>query len=140
MVRPRSRSVAALAIAALAACSPGAASGPVDNAVVCNAYAQHLSRVEVDAEGAVTRVLGTRPGRQSPHTGFLVKIEPCGATVRVEANTNFTGVVPVRAGDDVVMRGEYEYYAQGGVIHWTHRDPRGRHPGGYVKVGGTTYQ
>lgn len=138
------RSLAALALAASAGCgsagSGAGANGTIDNAAVCDAYAQHRSHVEVDAEGAVTRVLGTRPGRQSPHTGFLVRLQPCGVTVRVEANTDFTGIVPVRPNDDVAMRGEYEYYAAGGVIHWTHRDPRGRHPGGWVTVGGKTYQ
>ncbi len=138
----RKRSLLALALIAFAGCAPNAASTgmPIDNAVVCNAFAQHRSGVEVDAEGTVTRVLGTRAGKQSPHTGFLVQLQPCGVTVRVEANTDFTGIVPVRRGDDVVLRGEYEYYAIGGVIHWTHHDPRGRHPGGYVKVGGTMYQ
>ncbi len=138
----RKRSLAALALIAFAGCAPNAAGSgaPIDNAVVCKAYAQHLSGIEVDAAGTVTRLLGTHPGVQSPHTGFLVELQPCGVTVRVEANTDFTGVVPIRRGDDVVLRGEYEYYGQGGVIHWTHRDPRGRHPSGYVKVGGTTYQ
>src|SRR6185503_8573383 len=109
----RKPSLAALALAAFAGCGPAAggpgANGTIDNAAVCDAYAQHRSHVEVDAEGAVTRVLGTRPGRRSPHTGFLVRLRPCGVTVRVEANTDFTGVVPVRPSDDVAMRGEYEY-------------------------------
>ena len=136
----RKRSLLGLALVAFAGCGPAASNGPVDNTVVCNAYAQRASHIEVNAEGAVTRVLGTHPGIESPHTGFIVRLKPCGITVRVEANTDFTGVVPVRVGDDVSMRGEYEYYAQGGVIHWTHRDPRGRHPGGWVTVGGKTYQ
>jgi len=141
MASARSNARAFLALAALASagCDP-TASGPIDNRVVCNAYAQHGSHVEVDAAGTVTRTLGTQPGVRSPHTGFVVRIEPCDITVRVEANTDFTGVVPVRAGDAVAMRGEYEYYARGGVIHWTHRDPRGRHPDGYVRVGGKIYQ
>jgi len=141
MAPRRKGSLAALALLAFAGCgAAGGGAGPIDNAAVCDAFAQHRSHVEVAAEGTVTRVLGTRPGVRSPHIGFLVRLKPCGVTVRVEANTDFTGVVPVRSGDDVEMRGEYEYYASGGVIHWTHRDPRGRHPGGWVTVGGKTYQ
>ena len=33
----------------------------------------------------------------------------------------------MRAGDDVQVRGEYIYDPRGGIIHYTHHDPRGRH-------------
>jgi len=63
----------------------------------------------------------------------------CTLVVRIEANTDFTGAIPLRSGDRVLVKGEYEYYPLGGVIHWTHRDPRGRHEGGYVEAHGTLY-
>ena len=64
----------------------------------------------------------------------------CDVVVRVEANTDLTGEFPIARGDRVVVKGEYEYYPRGGVVHWTHRDPRGRHEGGYVQLDGRTYQ
>jgi hypothetical protein len=62
-----------------------------------------------------------------------------GLTVRVEDNVDLTGQIPIRAGDDVEVRGEYIYDPRGGLIHYTHRDPRGRHAGGYVRIGNRMY-
>ena len=76
----------------------------------------------------------------SPHEGFLFRLASgCSVILRVEANTDFTGPIPLAHGDHVLVKGEYEYYPLGGVIHWTHRDPRGRHEGGYVEAGGRMY-
>lgn len=125
------------AILAVAAC---AATESPNDAVVCSAYSGGRSGVEVVADGTVTRVLGTEQGRVSPHEGFLVRLASgCSLTVRVEANTDFTGAIPLGIGEHVLVKGEYEYYPRGGVIHWTHRDPRGRHDNGYIEAGGHSY-
>ena len=97
--------------------------------------------MEVVADGTVVRVLGVAPGRVSPHEGFLMRLgSSCHVIVRVEANTDYTGSFALAPGEAVVVKGEYEFYPRGGVIHWTHRDPHGRHEGGYVSVGGHTYE
>jgi hypothetical protein len=49
-------------------------------------------------------------------------------------------IYDVREGDDVSFSGVYEWNPEGGVIHWTHHDPDGRHPGGWLKHNGKTYQ
>lgn len=121
----------------LAAC---AAQTAPDNAAVCDAFRAGRSHVEVVAAATVTRVLGVASGRVSPHEGFLMQLtSDCRVVVRVEANTDFTGAFALVRGDRVVVKGEYEYYPIGGVIHWTHRDPRGRHEGGFIQVGDKTY-
>lgn len=125
-----------IAFAALTACAPQTP----NDAAVCSAFAARRSHVEVVADGTVTRVLGVAAGRVSPHEGFLLRLNSgCRLTVRVEANTDFTGNFVIGPGDRAIVKGEYEYYALGGVIHWTHRDPRGRHESGYVDVRGNTY-
>lgn len=127
----------AIAFAGVVGCS---ATEAPDDAAVCSAYDGQRSGVEVVADGEVGRVLGVRPGREGAHEGFLLRLSSgCRLTVRVETNTDFTGDIPLRQGDRVSVKGEYEYYERGGVIHWTHRDPRGHHANGYVDVHGTMY-
>lgn len=130
--------VTALCVATImSACS---ATQPPDDAAVCMAYSASRSHVEVVADGTVTRLLGVQPGRVSPHEGFLLRLASgCSLIVRVEANTDFTGPISLERGQHVVVKGEYEYYSLGGVIHWTHRDPRGHHENGYIEAGGHVY-
>jgi hypothetical protein len=117
---------------ALTAC----ASNAPDNAAVCQAVTAGASHVEVVARGIVTQMLGSSTGAGGAHEGLMMRLNSdCGQTVRVEINTDFTGVVPVRVGQPITVKGEYETDPDGGVIHWTHRDPRGHHDSGFVQVG-----
>ena len=131
---------AVIALAGLTACaSQGQPQG--DNGAVCAAYQAQRSRVEVVAHGTIARVLGVRSGRSGDHEGYLVRLDSgCNLTVKVETNVTLTGPVPLSDREAVVVKGEYEYESRGGVIHWTHRDPAGRHEPGYVRAGGAVYQ
>ena len=133
------RRILTLAVAlALSAC---ASDQKPDNAAACADYQAQRSRVEVTISGTAVHVLGTRRGRSGTHEGFLLRPDAsCDLLLRVETNIDLTGPVPLSDGDRVVVRGEYEYNPLGGVVHWTHHDPRGRHEGGYVQVGGRLYQ
>jgi hypothetical protein len=126
--------------ATLAGCAGG--HGGAANADVYDAWRAHRSYVQVTASGSVARVLGTRLGPAGEHEGFLLHLsgaEGRGLTVRVEDNTDLTGPIPLQAGEDAIVSGEYIYDPRGGIIHYTHRDPRGRHPSGYVRVNGRLY-
>lgn len=126
-----------MASIAVSAC---AATPSPNDAAVCAAYSNGRSGLEVVADGTVVRTLGIEQGRTSPHEGFLFRLASgCSIVVRVEANTDFTGPIPLTPGEHVVVKGEYEYYPRGGVIHWTHRDPRGHHDNGYIEAGGRSY-
>ena len=49
-------------------------------------------------------------------------------------------VSSLKAGDTVRFYGVYEPNSQGGVIHWTHHDPQGRHVAGWLEHNGRRYQ
>ena len=139
--RSPGRNAAFLAVAVLCACAPSA-NDTTSNAAVYDAWQMHRSYVQVTANGSVARVLGTRVGPSGAHEGFLLHLrgsEGRGLTVRVEDNVDITGQIPLQPGDEAVVRGEYIYDPRGGIIHYTHRDPRGRHPSGYVRVNGRIY-
>jgi Protein of unknown function (DUF3465) len=130
----------ALSLFALVACGSGHGEQP-DNAHVCALYASGSSDAEVVAQGTVLGVLGTRNGPSGNHEGFLLKLtQQCDLMLRVETNVDITGPVPLRAGQTVTVKGQFEDDASGGVIHWTHHDPSGRHVAGYVLADGKYYE
>jgi hypothetical protein len=137
----RVRVASAFATLLLTGCA-GASSSDAGNGAVYDAWRAQRSRVEVTADGSVARVLGIREGPSGTHEGFLLHLRGSagrGLTVRVEDNVDITGRIPLREGDDVIVKGEYVYDPRGGLIHYTHHDPRGRHPSGYVRVGDRVY-
>jgi len=130
----------ALGLLALAGCGAGQAEQP-DNAHICALYASGSSNAEVLGTGTVLAVLGTRSGPSGEHEGFLLKLtEKCDLLLRVETNVDITGPVPLHAGETVTVKGQFEDDSSGGVIHWTHHDPSGRHVSGYVFAGGKYYE
>jgi hypothetical protein len=49
-------------------------------------------------------------------------------------------VAGLKEGDGLRFDGEYAWNEDGGVVHWTHRDPEGRHVAGRLKHNGRTSQ
>jgi hypothetical protein len=105
---------------------------------VLDAYRRHRSNIEVVTGGRVTRVLADdREGAR--HQRFLVRVAGP-VTVLVAHNLDLAPRVPLAVGDSVELRGEYEWNDRGGVLHWTHRDPDGRHDAGWIRHDGRLYQ
>ena len=122
--------------AQLAGAVPSAAPAP-GSAAVLEAFRARRSGVEVEATGVVARRLADdRKGL--PHERFILRVGDL--TVLVAHNTELAPAVPVAVGDTVEVRGEYEWNQLGGVIHWTHRDPDGRHAPGWIRLRGRLYQ
>jgi hypothetical protein len=64
-----------------------------------------------------------------------------GQTLLIAHNIDLAPRVPaIEIGNEVAFFGEYEWTRDGGVMHWTHHDPDGKHIGGWIKYQGVTYQ
>ncbi|MCA1567155.1 MAG: DUF3465 domain-containing protein [Acidobacteria bacterium] len=117
--------------------SPRALSG--GDEALARAFAQRTSNILVEGQGVVQRVLSD-DNDGSRHQRFIVALAS-GQTLLISHNIDLaTRVVGLRKGDAVSFSGEYEWNAEGGVIHWTHRDPGKRHPAGWIKHNGELYQ
>lgn len=109
------------------------------NDPIGRAFATRASDIQVEGEGTVIRILpddldGSR------HQKFIVQLAS-GQTLLVAHNIDLAPRINgLEVGDDVRFYGEYVWNAKGGVIHWTHHDPRGRHVAGWVVHNGKTYK
>lgn len=91
----------------------------------------HQSNNQIYQEGEVIKILN-EDHEGTPHQKFLVKLKN-DKTLLISHNIELSTRIPnLQKGDKVIFYGEYEWNAKGGVVHWTHRDPKGRHPNGYL--------
>lgn len=113
-----------------------AASRPI---TVETAFARHAREVAVEGSGTVTRILSDDSAGDR-HQRFLVRLDS-GVTVLITHNIDIAPRVRgLRKGGRVAFSGLYVWNAKGGLIHWTHHDPRGRKTGGWVKYGAQTFR
>ena len=104
------------------------------NATVERAFAQHLSGIEVTAEGSVTRLLSDDTGPSGTHQRFIVQMKGSAQTLLIDNNIDIGKRVPLSIGDDVLVHGEYIWNDQGGLIHFTHHDPDHSHEDGWIEL------
>lgn len=94
---------------------------------------------QVRGKGVVVRLLSD-DNQGSRHQRFIVRLKT-GRTILIAHNIDIADrISSIRKGDSVTFYGEFEPNDRGGVIHWTHHDPRGRHESGWLKHNGKTYQ
>jgi hypothetical protein len=107
-----------------------------------DALAQLIQRHEsnptnVESAGTVFKILpdDTEGDR---HQRFLVRLAG-GNTILIAHNIDLAARVPVHEGEDIRFKGEYIWNDQGGVVHWTHHDPRKRHAPGWIEINGKRF-
>lgn len=109
------------------------------NQTLSSAFREHRSGVQVVGEGIVTRLLPDDvKGRR--HQRFVVTLSS-GQMLIVAHNIDLAPRVKwLQRGDSLAFSGVYEWNETGGVIHWTHHDPRGRHTPGWLWHRGQYFQ
>lgn len=102
-------------------------------------FADNRSGVMVETAGEVVRVLQDDL-QGSRHQRFVVRLAS-GHTVLISHNIDLAPRVEgLSVGDRVTFRGQYEWNDRGGVVHWTHHDPDGERPGGWIQHEGGEYR
>lgn len=114
-------------------------STPAGHGVLADAFERQLSDIPVQGEGRVIKTLpDDRDG--SRHQRILLALSD-GQSVLIAHNIDLAPRLPdLQPGDRIGFKGEYVWNAKGGIVHWTHRDPDGRHAGGWLQHRGETYQ
>ena len=94
---------------------------------------------QVGGGGTVLRILSD-DNTGDRHQRFILKMSS-GRTLLIAHNIDLAPrIQSIKEGDFVMFYGQYETNAQGGVIHWTHKDPQGRHVAGWLQHNGQRYQ
>ena len=126
-----------------------AANHAADDSTTSQSNEGFIDHSEVTGNGTVIKILpdDNKAGgdqfngdHDSRHQRFILRL-PSGQTVLIVHNIDLAPRVELlNEGDTVVFKGVYISNNQGGLIHWTHRDPNGRHEDGWLKRNGKIYQ
>ena len=112
---------------------------PQSESTLQNAFNNRQSNLQVQGEGIVSKILRDDL-KGSRHQRFILRLST-GQTLLIAHNIDLAPRVEnLRTNDSVAFYGEYEWDVKGGVIHWTHHDPKGHHIGGWLKHKGKTYK
>ncbi|WOV91743.1 MAG: DUF3465 domain-containing protein [Candidatus Zeuxoniibacter abyssi] len=106
---------------------------------ITEAYQNQLSNIQISGSGKVIRILSD-DNKGSRHQRFILLLSS-GQTLLVAHNIDLAPKIStLQKGDVVQFFGEYKWNSKGGVIHWTHQDPDGRHISGWLKHKGLKYE
>lgn len=111
----------------------------INNSSVEQAFNKRQSSILVSGTGTVTKLLPDDL-KGSKHQKFILRLSN-DLTILIAHNIDLAPRINIlKKGDEVTFRGEYEYNNKGGVVHWTHHDPKSKHPGGWLKHQGKVYK
>jgi len=109
------------------------------SANISHLFENRISNAQVEGAGSVKAILRDDL-KGSRHQKFILTL-PNGITVLISHNIDLAPRIDtIKIGDQVAFYGEYEWNNKGGVIHWTHHDPKKKHIGGWLKHNNRIYR
>jgi hypothetical protein len=106
-------------------------SGETKLSYLKKAYENQQSNFQVKQTGRIAKIL--KDDERTPrHQRFVVQLNS-GQELLIAHNIDLAPKVEgLTEGSEITFYGEYEWNNKGGVVHWTHRDPKGRHLDGWL--------
>jgi hypothetical protein len=120
---------------------PNDSTGPAHQSdrILASAFEKQKSGFQAEGAGIVVKILPD-DNIGGHHQRLILRLHS-GQTLLIAHNTDLAPrLSSIKKGDALAFNGEYEWNSKGGVIHWTHHDPNGRHVTGWLKHNGQTYQ
>ncbi|MEQ1557988.1 MAG: DUF3465 domain-containing protein [Methyloglobulus sp.] len=109
-----------------------------DLASLKEAFENQQSNFQVKQTGRIVKIL-KKDNSGSRHQRFIVELTS-GQKLLIAHNSDLAAEVDgLKEGEMISFYGEYEWNNKGGVVHWTHHDPRGSHPGGWLLYNNRKY-
>ncbi len=109
------------------------------DATFAAAFQARTSDLPVLARGTVSRILSDDVSGDRHQRWILTLANR--QTLLVAHNIDIAPRIPnLQVGKVCYAQGIYEGNDEGGVVHWTHKDPSGSHPAGWIQYLGSRYQ
>jgi hypothetical protein len=103
------------------------------------AYAGHGTSM-VDFSATVTSPARFFRGAHSRYEHEAFDVQTTAGPAEIVDNIDIAPPAPVRVGDRVEVRGEMVHDpGRDPIVHFTHHDPSGTHPDGFIRDRGRTY-
>lgn len=99
--------------------------------ILKQAFENQHSNFQVKQAGQIVKILRD-DNHGLKHQRFVVQLSS-GQKLLIAHNVDLAPKVEgLKEGGLISFYGEYEWNNKGGVIHWTHQDPRRSHPDGWL--------
>lgn len=107
---------------------------------LAEAFKNRQSDVIIDSVSGTVEAVLPDDTEGARHQRFIIRISR-EQTVLVVHNIDLAlRLSGLQKGDRVSVKGEYEWNDRGGLIHWTHKDPRSAHEDGWIDYGNVRYE
>lgn len=107
---------------------------------VLEAFKNQQSNVMVENVTGTVRTILADDIEGDRHQRFIIQIAR-DQTVLIVHNIDMAPRLSgLLKGDRVSVKGEYEWNDRGGLIHWTHKDPRSQHEDGWIDYRNIRYE